>query len=400
MKELFSLDLKNYNPDGPEAVRNSARGIIYKDGKVLLIHSKTKGYYKFPGGGIEKGESNTDALIREVREETGYSVKPESIEEYGFVLRRQKDSYNENGFFSQTNFYYFCEIEDFKAETKLDDYEKEDGFETVWMNPVIASGKNRYEVDTSKTDVIMVKRESKVLDLVDLEIRKRERNSRELRFLESLGNPEYLEMLSYVENELRENSESGAAKSDIKYNRYEHTRRVLKWTLKLYELSPDKDKLRYEDLIIATIFHDVGRVAADKNGMSHAHAGVPLTRDYLKEKGYSEERTEFICRLVEKHSDKNEMCKEMEPNLLLLMEADLLDDMGALGVVMDCMIVENRNNDAVFTDCLDHIKRYTQRIQHDNPMITDEGRMLWDNKTKLVDDFVSALQDDLELFLY
>ena len=32
-----------------------------------MIHSLKYDYYKFPGGGIEDGESNEEALIRETR---------------------------------------------------------------------------------------------------------------------------------------------------------------------------------------------------------------------------------------------------------------------------------------------------------------------------------------------
>ncbi|MBQ2032672.1 MAG: NUDIX domain-containing protein, partial [Lachnospiraceae bacterium] len=79
MQELFRMDSGDYNPDGPVFCRPSARGIIEKDGKFLLMHSRKFGYYKFPGGGIEAGEDPIQALIREVGEETGCVVIPESV---------------------------------------------------------------------------------------------------------------------------------------------------------------------------------------------------------------------------------------------------------------------------------------------------------------------------------
>jgi 8-oxo-dGTP diphosphatase len=42
-------------------------------GLILLIRSPRRGW-EFPGGQVEEGESLTDALIREVREETGLDV--------------------------------------------------------------------------------------------------------------------------------------------------------------------------------------------------------------------------------------------------------------------------------------------------------------------------------------
>jgi 8-oxo-dGTP diphosphatase len=56
-------------------------GAVIRDGagKLLLIrrgHEPGKGLWSVPGGRIEDGESDTDALVREVREETGLIVTP------------------------------------------------------------------------------------------------------------------------------------------------------------------------------------------------------------------------------------------------------------------------------------------------------------------------------------
>lgn len=56
-------------------------------------------------GGIDSGESHIDALIREVLEESGLLVKPDSIKEYGHVLVKEKG--NMEDLFIQDNFYYF-----------------------------------------------------------------------------------------------------------------------------------------------------------------------------------------------------------------------------------------------------------------------------------------------------
>lgn len=399
MKELFSLDMKDYDPDGKVFSRPSARAIVFKNDKVLLVYSKKYNYYKFPGGGIENGEKPEDALIREVREETGYQIIAESIGEYGKVPRKQKDTYDENCIFEQENFYFFCDVDDAKLNTQLDDYEAEEGFTPVWVDAMTASRHNKYEYHEEGVDLVMVNRDAKVLDMVDLEIRKRERTKREKESIAALGNLDYQGMLDYVENCLQEQSEySHSGKSDISYSRFDHTKRVLGWAKRLYDMSENKDELRYEDLIIATIFHDVGRTAAVKSGEPHAKAGIPFTRSYLLDHGFDEARTEYICELVGSHSDKHRMNEDnLDPNLLMLMEADLMDDMGALGIVMDCMITQSRNSDAVFSDCMDHIMRFTKRIQMDNPMTTENAKKLWDEKTRIVCEFTDALKKDIEI---
>ena len=44
-------------------------GIAEKDGKLLMFHSKKHNLWEFPGGKVEEGETDVDALRREWREE-------------------------------------------------------------------------------------------------------------------------------------------------------------------------------------------------------------------------------------------------------------------------------------------------------------------------------------------
>ena len=111
MRALFEIDTNDYDPKGPAFVRPSVRGIILRDGKVAMVHSLKYDYYKFPGGGIEAGETRPQALTREVLEESGLQVRPESIREYGLVHRVQKSDWPGIAFFVQDNFYYLCDVQ-------------------------------------------------------------------------------------------------------------------------------------------------------------------------------------------------------------------------------------------------------------------------------------------------
>lgn len=50
---------------------------VIKDqaGRVLLIHRTDVDVWQSPGGGVEFGEAPSEAVIREVREESGYTCK-------------------------------------------------------------------------------------------------------------------------------------------------------------------------------------------------------------------------------------------------------------------------------------------------------------------------------------
>ncbi|QNN52896.1 NUDIX hydrolase [Nocardioides mesophilus] len=59
---------------GGAAVERRAVRAVVLDGEWLLLLQTARGAVKFPGGGVEPGESDEQALRREVREECGLEV--------------------------------------------------------------------------------------------------------------------------------------------------------------------------------------------------------------------------------------------------------------------------------------------------------------------------------------
>ena len=165
MKLLFEIDKKNYDNDGKAFIRPSARAVIIKYNKIYMVHSLVYDYYKFPGGGIEKNESNIDALIRETKEEAGLVVIKDSIKEYGYVHRIQKAKDPGYSMFIQDNFYYLCDVEDRKINQNLDDYEDFEKFTLELVDPKIAINANRNSNHGPK-NLDMIEREAKVLELL------------------------------------------------------------------------------------------------------------------------------------------------------------------------------------------------------------------------------------------
>lgn len=60
------------------AIRNTAKALLVSDGRILVNRCVTQEgeiFYDLPGGGQHMLETMEEAVIREVREETGYTVK-------------------------------------------------------------------------------------------------------------------------------------------------------------------------------------------------------------------------------------------------------------------------------------------------------------------------------------
>ena len=165
MRLLFTIDPKDYDPNGKGFVRDSARAVIVCGEKVAMVHSLKYDYYKFPGGGIEPGETLEDAVIRETREEAGLEVIPESVREFGYVHRIQKSDIPGVSYFKQDNFYFLCEVKDGSVSQELDDYESDERFTPEFVEPRTAIAVNRAPEHGPK-DRNMLNREARVLEML------------------------------------------------------------------------------------------------------------------------------------------------------------------------------------------------------------------------------------------
>lgn len=140
LKEIHVKDGLRLN--GKAVFRDAVRAIIRNGRDVLMIYSTKNGDYKFPGGGMNTGEEQADALRREIAEECGIDSL-DIIAPYGMVI--EYDSPKEPGFdvFKMTSYYYLCRSGSQFGKLSLDAYEKDLGFTPQWVDIVKATVNNR-----------------------------------------------------------------------------------------------------------------------------------------------------------------------------------------------------------------------------------------------------------------
>ncbi len=122
--------------------RTAARAVLIdKDYRVALINATSRGYYKLPGGGIDEGETISEALEREVVEEAGWKIEPLCPLGYVHETRHKYTQFN-------ISYAFLARATEFVGNNLMDD-EKEDGFELEWFDNIDATIAAVEGVDTT-----------------------------------------------------------------------------------------------------------------------------------------------------------------------------------------------------------------------------------------------------------
>ncbi|ANU53729.1 NUDIX domain-containing protein [Acutalibacter muris] len=136
---MIEITLEKPDLSGSVYKRTAARGVILREGKLLMIHTD-RGDYKFPGGGVEPGESLEAALRRELLEETGRELlgEPERV-----AVAHERRRGMTADILEMDSHYFLCRVCEEEAPLRLDDYEAEQHFAPVWISPKEAAAANR-----------------------------------------------------------------------------------------------------------------------------------------------------------------------------------------------------------------------------------------------------------------
>ena len=163
---MFRLKINNLKASDykRKTVREACRGIIIDKDRILMVKT-SKGDYKFPGGGIEDGESYGEALFREESEETGYIIG-NNTSLAGTVVEKRQDYEVEDSIFEMISYYHFCDVCSNESMQKLDDYELKQDFKPIWVKIEHAYRENLEILNNSLDKNDWVERETLVLKVL------------------------------------------------------------------------------------------------------------------------------------------------------------------------------------------------------------------------------------------
>src|SRR5215217_2838222 len=129
------------SPGGRMVERTAVRGVLFRGPELLLLASR-HGDYKFPGGGVEPGESFEVALRREFREECGYDgvVVGAELGTTREEVRAVEAAYD---VFGMTSHYFACSGGAPGGRQQLEGYEAELELTPRWVTVDDALAANR-----------------------------------------------------------------------------------------------------------------------------------------------------------------------------------------------------------------------------------------------------------------
>ena len=177
-------------------------------------------------------------------------------------------------------------------------------------------------------------------------------------------------------------------------SRFQHTTRVMLWAQRILADCPQVDRRVLE---LAIIFHDVGYSKGVNK--SHQEAGAQIFEEYCKlQKGDiwdDADRLRTIAWMIRNHSRKEMLSNgEATPELTLLMEADMLDEEGAMRITWDAMAT-GFLGEGGFEETLKRTIRFWDPEYM--PMVTPLATDYFKEKQFCVEKYIAQMKFDLGL---
>ncbi len=193
----------------------------------------------------------------------------------------------------------------------------------------------------------------------------------------------YAEVIEFVK---KKTAESDRPNPYPFRNRFEHIMRVYRWAIRLQaKLGGNLDVI-----VLSALLHDVGW---DDN-RPHEEVSAEIAVEYLDSLEMDPETIKKVGEIILLHNDKDTE-KDLSLECKIVMDADLLDEVGALGIMWDCMATA-LDDEASYKRAYYRIKEY-YRIN--KPKIrrckTDAGRAEYTKRMQAIEAYIYQLEKEL-----
>lgn len=163
LKSAVHPDLKDLS--GSIFTREAARGIVLNGEDILLLYTQRYHDFTLPGGGIDKGETHIQGLVRELQEETG-AHNVNNIQAFGLYEEYRPWYKDDFDIIHMKSYCFVCDIDKKLRNTKLEDYEITNGMKPVWKNIHQAIKHNEETLANSPKKGLSIVRETFLLKLI------------------------------------------------------------------------------------------------------------------------------------------------------------------------------------------------------------------------------------------
>lgn len=155
-------------------------------------------------------------------------------------------------------------------------------------------------------------------------------------------------------------------------NRFDHTLRVLKWADRIHAIEGGD----IEVISMAVIFHDTGW----SDTLDHALIGAELAEKYLLDKAVDPGLVDRIASAARTHNKRNEPQDSLPIENFIVMDADLLDEVGVTTLVWDAMATA-LENDPGYRRVIEKDLKYYQRAREKTVYLrTETGKQLYNQR--------------------
>ena len=194
----------------------------------------------------------------------------------------------------------------------------------------------------------------------------------------------YMTVIQYVKEVT---SENGRPTLFPFRSRYEHTMRVYRWAIKLQAIEGGD----LEIITLAALLHDIGWDAE----RPHGDVGAEMAIEYLLSLGYDDEvKLGRIGEIIRIHTEKD-TTDDLSLECRVVMDADLLDEVGAVSVLWDSMATA-AEEDASYKKAYQRIKNF---YRVNKPKIrrckTNAGRREYEKRMDIIEKFLEELEKEL-----